>query len=134
MHWVRVISVFLSMRQLLLVVVAPAKQLAVLGDRQGVTEPTNDLFHLSTSRERHVDWLSVPCFKERRCHGPSFSTSATLSKGVITHAQQLSFVIQEEDMIQSTSNLRDLSQILNLNWSIIDHQLAANLTSCPLSE
>ena len=122
------------MRQLLLVVVAPAKQLAVLGDRQGVTEPTNDLLDLSTRCKRHFDWLSVPCFKERRCHGPSFTASATLSKGIITHGQQLSFVIQEEDMIQSASNLFDLSQILNLNWSIIDHQLAANLTSCPLSE
>ena len=58
--------------------------------------------------------------KEWSCEGSSLATRSTLAEGVVAHGEDLPLLVEEEDVINATSNLLDSANIFNLDWLVID--------------
>ena len=66
--------------------------------------------------------------------GSSLAAGAALPEGIIPHGEDLALIIEEQDVINATSYLLNLSDIFNLDWLIIDKQLSPDLRSTPPSK
>jgi len=63
----------------------------------------------------------MSCFKEWGSQGSTFTSGTTLSKCIITHPKDFSFFVKEQNVINTASNLLNLTKIFDLHRRIFDH-------------
>ena len=91
-------------------------------------------FSFGIMRDKCLDRFCVPRFEEWSSGLTSFSPNAALPKSIVTHREHFSLLVEEDDVIYSTSDLLNIFQVSDQQWLLINHELAPDLGSGLASE
>lgn len=132
MHWIRLVCILCGVRKLLLVVVAPAIDLAVLCDSEAVTEATDkfdDRLNFAFCIQRHLDFdrSAMTHLKKWSSHLAIFATSTALTESVVAHGVHFTAAVEEKHMVDSASHLLDVFKVSDFYGCLVNLQLASDL-------